>query len=114
MHTIIFPQQNDISLEVTASPIQKPWAIVAPHENEHVINQYAAQKVEAHGGILVVLRQNGERHKELNINGNIYEIDPNRIFTDLGRRSTLSRLNADLVTNSEEYKKALMIKMKKH
>jgi hypothetical protein len=107
LQAILFPQQNDISLDVSVSPLQKPWAFIAPHENENIVNDYVAEKIMRYGGVFVVLRQNGERHVTLTIDGNEYEIDPNRIFTNKGRRSTLSRLNKDLQEESVQYTKAL-------
>lgn len=107
LQNIVFPQQPNISLEVTTSEIQKPWAFIAPHENEHVVNDYVAQKILQHGGVFVVLRQHGERHIQLSVNGKIYEADPNRIFTNKGRVATLRRLNQDLTIDSPNYKMAL-------
>jgi hypothetical protein len=107
MQGILFPQQNDISLEVSQSKLKQDWVFIAPHENEHVVNQYVVEKVMQHGGVFVVLRQNGERHIHLTIEGDVFEIDPNRIFTDLGRRKTLSKLNPDYTSNSSAYQKAL-------
>lgn len=107
IQNIVFPQQPNISLDVTTSAIQKPWAFIAPHENEHVVNNYVAQKILQHGGIFVVLRQYGERHIQLSVNGNKYEADPNRIFTNKGRVFTLRRLNQGIVLDSPDYKMAL-------
>lgn len=107
MQNIVFPQQPNISLEVTNSAIQKPWAFIAPHENEHVVNDYVAQKILQHGGVFVILRQHGKRHIQLSVNGKHYEADPNRIFTNKGRVATLRRLNQELTVDSLDYKKAL-------
>jgi len=104
---LLFPQQHDIFLEVVGTPEDKPWAFFAPHENERVVNQHVAKQILKHGGVFVVLRQNGERHIQLNIEGQIFEIDPNRIFTDLGRRATLAKQNPNLAKGSKLYDKAL-------
>lgn len=108
LQSILFPQQTDISLEVHKSDIQKPWAFLAPHENENIVNDYVAEKIKQHGGVFVILRQNGERHIQLSINGQAYEVDPNRIFTDIGRKNTLSRLNPELDASSVVFDKALL------
>lgn len=107
LQTILFPQQTDISLEVHKSNIQKPWAFLAPHQNENIINDYVAEKVKQHGGVFVILRQNGERHIQLSIDDFVFEIDPNRIFTHIGRKNTLSRLNPELESTSVAFNKAL-------
>lgn len=107
LQNIVFPPQPNISLEVTTSDIQKPWAFIAPHENEHVVNDYVALNILQHGGVFVVLRQHGERHIQLSVNGSVYEADPNRIFTNKGRVATLRRLNEGLALDSLDYKMAL-------
>lgn len=104
---LFFPQQPDIFLEVVQSPEPKPWAFLAPHENERVVNKYVAKKIRQHGGTFVILRQHGERHIKLNINNKVYELDPNRIFTDLGRRNTIQRLNPTLSVDSKDFQLTL-------
>ena len=107
LQEVSFPQQTDIYLDISQSQVQKPWAFIALHQNENVVNDYVAEKIMQHGGVFVVLRQNGQRHIQLSINEQFYKIDPNRIFTESGRRKSLIRLNPDLPTNSENYKEAL-------
>lgn len=101
-----FPQQPDIQLEMTYSAHQQPWAFLAPHENEHVGNNYLKQKVSEFGGIFAVLRQHGQRHISLSLDEQTLEIDPNRIFTQRGRISTLTRLNPELKKNTPLLKRA--------
>ncbi len=106
-HVVVFAPQPDISLEVVTGNKSQPWAFIAPHENEHIVNNHVAKKIVQHGGTFVVLRQNGNRHIKLLIDGNEYKIDPNRIFTDRGRQLTLSRLNPELDTTSVPFQAAL-------
>ena len=105
--TLLFPPQPDIYLDVVSSEHEKPWAFMAPHENEHVVNQYVAEKITQYGGTFVVLRQTGSRHIKLKVAGKELEIDPNRIFTDRGRHNTLSRLNPELKHSSPQFTTAL-------
>ena len=107
MQAFLFPAQNDIFVDVTLSSLQKPWAFIAPHENEHIANEYVAQQVKMRGGTFVVLRQHGNRHIKLKFENKVYEIDPNRIFTDKGRKNTLGKLNPSLIQGSADYEKAL-------
>jgi hypothetical protein len=107
MQTILFPPQQDIFLEVVTGAQPQPWVFFAPHENEQVVNQHLSGRIREHGGVFVILRQHGERHIQLSIDDNLYEVDPNRIFTDRGRSNTLLRLNLELKTASEQYLKAL-------
>jgi hypothetical protein len=104
---VFFTPQPDIFLEVVTGENDQTWAFLAPHENEHVVNQHVADKIMQHGGTFVVLRQHGTRHITLRIDGKEYEIDPNRIFTDRGRQNTLSRLNPELDRSSDIYEVAL-------
>lgn len=104
---VFFAPQSDISLEVVTGNNNQPWAFIAPHENEHIVNDHVAKKIMQHGGTFVVLRQNGNRLIKLRIDGNEYKIDPNRIFTDRGRQLTLSRLNPSLDITSELFQAAL-------
>lgn len=107
MQSVLFPPQQDIFLEVVTGAQSQPWVFFAPHENEQVVNQHLSDRIREHGGVFVILRQHGERHIQLNIDNKLYEVDPNRIFTDRGRQHTLSRLNPDLTADSEQYHKAL-------
>ena len=106
-HSLVFSPQPDISLDVTKTAQSKPWSFFAPHQTEHIANAYVAEQIEAKGGIFVVLKQNGRRYIQLNINDALYQIDPNRIFTPLGRKHTLLRLNPELANNQVDYDLAL-------
>lgn len=94
---LTFPQQSDIYLEVVGSNNDaKDWAFFAPHENENVANQYVAGQIIAKGGVFVVLRQNGERLITLEIDNKKVVVDPNRIFTEIGRFATIAKLNPNI------------------
>ncbi|GHF83349.1 hypothetical protein [Thalassotalea marina] len=94
---LTFPQQSDIYLEVVGSNNDaKDWAFFAPHENENVANQYVAEQIIAKGGVFVVLRQNGERLITLEIDNKKVVVDPNRIFTEIGRFATIAKLNPNI------------------
>lgn len=103
---LAFPQQKDISLEIHGE-IKEGHAtgFFAPHENEHVVNDYLANKIVAEKGIFLILRQRGERHIRLRLD-KVVEVDPNRIFTALGVRNSLLKLNPDLKEDSALYKAA--------
>jgi len=59
------------------------------HDNENTAAEAGAAFVEEHGGRLVELRAQGERRVSFSIDGRLYDFDPNRIFTDVGIRTTL-------------------------
>ncbi len=94
---LVFPVQEDIRLEAFESKDYTGRVMFfAPHENEHVVNAYLAAKVRVSRGRFLILRQNGERHISLHIGDQIYEVDPNRIFTPAGARASLLGLNPHL------------------
>ncbi|MGQ8366757.1 hypothetical protein [Glaciecola sp. 1036] len=107
LQTVLFPQQEDISLEVIKGETPQPWAFIAPHENENIANQYVAEKIKKHGGTFVILQQFGNRLIQLEVEGNKVMVDPNRIFTAKGRSDTLQKLNAELMSNPSVYEAAI-------
>jgi len=104
---IVFPAQPDIYLEVVGNEAsKKSWVFFAPHEDEFVANQYVAKQVHDKGGLFVVLRQHGDRLITFTIEQTKIKIDPNRIFTDLGRKATIKKLNPLLDPDSKYFIKA--------
>ena len=98
---IHFQEQPDIWLESHGTSHKRPHvAFFAPHENENVVNEYLSQKVSTHGGRFFILRQWGDRHVVLRVEGKRFEADPNRIFTPIGVKSTLLMLNPSLKEDS--------------
>lgn len=94
---IPFPDQPDIQLERFQQPGRATRVFfLAPHENENVVNDYLAKKVQAEGGVFLVVRQRGERHLFLKVGDGEVEVDPNRIFTPAGAESSLRRENPHL------------------
>ncbi len=106
-HAVAFPEQNDIYLEVTGELNKNKAVFFAPHENEHVSNQYVAQQVTEHGGKFLVLRQQGNRLIRLDINKQKVFIDPNRIFTVRGIKSSIKKQNPKLKVSSKVFKDAV-------
>lgn len=97
---IAFPLQNDIHLEIFGDST-RPQRVVffAPHEDEHVVNSYLAQKIANVDGRFLILRQQGDRNIHFHLDQEV-EVDPNRIFTDLGTRESLLKLNPNLLPDS--------------
>ena len=62
---------------------------VALHDNENEAAMSARAFVDAHGGRLVEVQAQGTRHIALRRDGRRITFDPNRVFTDAGRRRTL-------------------------
>jgi hypothetical protein len=64
---------------------------VSPHHNEQIARRLAQEYIEKNGGRLVEIESfdekgNPSRNLKFTLNGKIFNIDPNRIFTDNGRR----------------------------
>ena len=94
---LAFPKQKDIRLEIHGKPdYQGPVYFLAPHENEHVANAYLTTRVQEQGGKFLILRQKGERNILLKYGEAELAVDPNRIFTRAGARSSLLKLNPQL------------------
>ncbi|MGL1958418.1 MAG: hypothetical protein OCD00_13995 [Colwellia sp.] len=107
-HALVFPEQKDIYLEVVGQNKSTEHKIFfAPHENEHVSNNYVAQQVLVYGGKFLVLRQRGQRLIALKIAQQEVFIDPNRMFTDLGIKQSIKKLNPNLNLQSMIYKDAI-------
>lgn len=61
------------------------YTCVALHENEHESVQLAETMCDR----AVILRHGGHRNVRFRLNGVEYTVDPNRIFTDTGRRKAI-------------------------
>lgn len=105
---IALPEQTNIKLELVGQATQHPnWAFFAPHENENVANAYVIEQIEQHGGVFVILRQEGKRLIHLDIEPFQVKIDPNRIFTEQGRRKNIIKLNPKLRLNTYVFHRAM-------
>jgi len=105
---VVFPEQDDIYLEVVGHENSaNEQVFFAPHENEHVINQYLAEKVIQEKGKFLVLRQAGQREISLNIDNQNILVDPNRIFTVKGIKDSIKKLNPLLAISSTDFQQAV-------
>jgi hypothetical protein len=107
---IVFPQQPNIKLEVVGQVSAEPnWAFFAPHENENVTNDYVTQQIIERGGVFVMLRQDGKRLLRFDVEPFEVHIDPNRIFTEQGRRKNIIKHNPSLRTNTYVFHRAMRL-----
>lgn len=110
--TVAFPQQPDIRLEIFGNEnINSHQVFFAPHEDEHIANQYLAKKVISHQRRFLILKQSGNREIHLQVNGKTMRVDPNRIFTKAGIKQSIKKLNHTLSISSEDFAKASQIAM---
>jgi hypothetical protein len=107
---VVFPSQSNIKLEVIGQASVNPnWALFAPHENENVVNDYVTQQIIERGGVFVILRQDGKRLLRFDIEPFEVNIDPNRIFTEQGRRNNIIKHNPNLRTNTYVFHRAMRL-----
>ncbi|MBT5016505.1 hypothetical protein HN748_03500 [Candidatus Peregrinibacteria bacterium] len=65
------------------------------HDNEDTAANAARDVVDSQGGRLIELRHTGDRNLDFEIHGEVYTIDPNRMFTDVGAAASLRQKTAD-------------------
>lgn len=105
---IALPEQPNIKLEIIGQASDNPnWAFFAPHENENVANDYVIQQIQQHGGVFVILRQEGKRLLHIDVDPFQVKIDPNRIYTEQGRRKNIIKLNPKLRSNTYVFQRAM-------
>ena len=61
------------------------------HDNENTSVKAAFKVLDSLGGRLIELRHTGERNILFKLNSTTYEFDPNRMFTDLGAKTSLEQ-----------------------
>lgn len=105
---IALPEQPNITLEVIGQASSNPsWAFFAPHENENVVNDYVIRQIQQYGGVFIILHQQGKRLLQLDIEPFKVKIDPNRIFTEQGRRKNIIKHNPKLRLNTYVFHRAM-------
>ena len=65
--------------------------MVNVHDDENTSVRAGKAVLRESGGQLIELAHSGQRHVAFQLQGETYRFDPNRIFTDAGIRSTLTR-----------------------
>lgn len=104
----VFPEQHDVYLEVIGNEnTANRQVFFAPHEDEHVANQYLAEKIRQEKGRFLILRQAGQREISLSIENQKILVDPNRIFTVKGITDSIIKLNPELSASSTNFQQAV-------
>lgn len=103
---LAFPLQPDIGVEKFGEG-PAPIVFFAPHENEYLVNDHLAQRLDrGDEGLFLIMRQRGKRHVYLSVDGQEILLDPNRMFTRAGVQSSLSSLNPEIEPTSPLFRKA--------
>ena len=80
-------------------------AFVHLHQNETTALTAAREMIKTEGGSLLTLIHSGERNVIFHLQGQRYEFDPNRIFTDAGIKKTLTQFGEYTPAAEKEVKK---------
>lgn len=75
------------------------------HRNEQTALKAAQAVIKQEGGSLITLEHSGGRNIVFHLNQQRYEFDPNRIFTDMGIKKTLTDLSQYTPEAHREVKK---------
>jgi hypothetical protein len=71
------------------------------HDNEKTSVHAAREYLLPNGGKLITIYNKGQRFLSFRLKGKLYYFDPNRIFSEAGRRSTLKLLSAKYSESAE-------------
>lgn len=82
-----------VVVRVTVEPGEGGLDALNLHDDEETSVEAAKAVVGAHGGRVVELVHSGERNVTFGVGGRTYQADPNRMFTEAGRRRTLASLS---------------------
>ncbi|MBA5248538.1 MAG: LD-carboxypeptidase [Gammaproteobacteria bacterium] len=77
-----------------------------PHEDEKTAYEQTKKIIHQYGGKLVSIKQHGKRLLEITHQGNLYRVDPNRIFSKQGIKDSLTKygkFNADVAKSVQDF-----------
>jgi len=85
---------GDTTVKVKVTERGSGLTYIALHDNENTAVTAAKSIIASHGGRLIELSHGGGRNITFTLKGKSYSFDPNRMFTNLGIRATLTRQGA--------------------
>lgn len=87
-------QIGDTTVDILIHEAESPGlTYLNLHDDENTSVKAALDIIEEYGGRVIELKHSGNRRITFSIGNNPYEFDPNRMFTDAGRKSTLERFS---------------------
>lgn len=89
------PSPGPSIVRYSARVDSRPWCLAIPHENEATAFETATEFLAKNGGMLLRIEQHGQRNIEFSHQGDRWTVDPNRIFSEQGRRASLAKLNPE-------------------
>lgn len=88
-------QLGDATVDVLIHEAEVPGlTYLNLHDDENTSVKAALDVIGEYGGRVIELKHSGDRRITFNLGDGAYEFDPNRMFTDVGRRSTLERFSS--------------------
>jgi hypothetical protein len=93
--TIVSVEQNCFN------PCNAGVVFINVHDNEKTSVHAAREYLLPNGGKLITIYNKGQRFLSFRLKGKLYYFDPNRIFSEAGRRSTLKLLSAKYSESAE-------------
>ena len=87
-HVIELGASKILVTEAEYAPVS-PFVFVGLHDNEETAAEAASVVLKERGGRFISIENNRERFIDFLLNDKTFRFDPNRIFTDEGRRKTL-------------------------
>jgi len=85
--------ENNLKIERTLYAGSSPLFIVHVHDNEQTAAAAAKAFLKNAGGTFLAIRNGGERLINFGVAKQIFTADPNRIYTENGRKNTLEKLS---------------------
>ena len=87
--------QVRVRVHTFEGPMAPVFSALNLHDDESTSVDAALDVARAHGGRVVELAHTGERNVTFRVEGRTFVADPNRMFTDAGRRRTLADKSRD-------------------
>ncbi|MDI9819727.1 MULTISPECIES: protein tyrosine phosphatase [unclassified Legionella] len=109
INSLVYAENYPVKLGTTQVIILKQAGrgktFIHLHQNETTALQAAKTYINREGGTLITLKHTGERNIVFYLKHVRYEFDPNRIFTDVGIKKTLSQFGPYSAAAHRETKK---------
>ena len=87
-------QLGDATVDVLIHEAEAPGlTYLNLHDDENTSVKAALDVIGEYGGRVIELKHSGDRRITFNLGDSVYEFDPNRMFTDAGRKSALERFS---------------------
>lgn len=94
--------ETTISISITSKSPSRSFVFVRLHDNEKTSEESVLNIMDQEGGTLISIENDNSRNIVFELNGRRHRFDPNRIFSEAGRRQTLEEHNDYTVAAAKE------------